>query len=154
MLNNGPDAGILEKMKGYNEKLSISQAVIFFERHGYSITKTMIQNYIRVSVLPPPFEKRRYTKNHLLMVILIDHLKSIYSLDEIRKLFGPLTNDPSFYSDLDMSGIYKKFCGYYENKAAELKDRTAANGSYSFDISLSVAAESVACKNYAANSNR
>lgn len=54
----------------------------------------MIQNYVRVGVIPPPVDKRYYTKNHLILLTLVDNLKLIYSLDEIKTLFGPILKIP------------------------------------------------------------
>lgn len=94
-----------------SDELTISQVVKFFERQGRSFTKTMIQNYIRVGVLPPPVDKRYYTKNHLIMLTLIDNLKSIYSLDEIRTVLEPIRNDPDIFEDdiIKATDVYKNY---------------------------------------------
>ena len=154
-LRNVPDLGILDILKGYNDKMTISQAVIFFERQGYSITKTMIQNYIRVYVLPPPVNKRWYTKNHILMILLIDCLKTIYSLDEIRGLFAPVVEDAfsNDNPDNNMAVIYKSFCDYYENKFKSISAQIKTDREGPYINNLFVAAESVACRNYIVNSN-
>ena len=36
----------------FNEEMTISQVVRFFKRNGKNFTKTMIQNYVRVGVIP------------------------------------------------------------------------------------------------------
>jgi DNA-binding transcriptional MerR regulator len=87
------------KIASLSDELTISQVVKFFEKQGRNLTKTMIQNYIRVGVLPPPIEKRYYTKDHLVLLTLIDNLKSIYSLEEIKSLFEPIRNDPNIFED-------------------------------------------------------
>jgi hypothetical protein len=83
----------------FNDEMTISQVVRFLNKQGRSFTKTMIQNYVRVGVLPPPIEKRYYTKNHLVLLILIDSLKSIYSLDEIRTVLAPILKDPGTFEE-------------------------------------------------------
>ena len=152
---NAPDPGILDVLKGYNDRMTISQAVIFFERRGYNITKTMIQNYIRVFVLPPPVDRRRYTKNHIFFILLIDCLKSIYSLDEIRELFAPVVAEAFSNGDPDknMAGVYKSFCDFYEMKFKLFSTQTKTDREGPFINNLSIAAESVACRNYIVNSN-
>jgi len=45
-----------------SDELTISQVVKFFERQGRSFTKTMIQNYVRVGVLPPPVQEILHQK--------------------------------------------------------------------------------------------
>ena len=141
------DSGILEKLKGYNVKMTISQVVIFFSRLGYNITKTMIQNYVRVSVLPPPENKRHYTKNHVLLILIIEHLKIIYSLEEIKLIFKPVLDMVFIEKTCAMPEIYKIFCDYYEKKTAALLD-TKPEGDGLFLLTLSAAAESAACKNF------
>jgi len=107
-----PDMAFTDKLKGYSEGMTISQMVVFFERHGISFTKTMIQNYVRVGVLPPPFEGRRYTKKHLLMLYMIDDFKNIFSLDEIKKTFAPVF---ASFESADLILFYNCYAKFYEN---------------------------------------
>lgn len=99
------------KIATLSDELTISQVVKFFERQGKNFTKTMIQNYIRVGVLPPPLEKRHYTKNHLVLLTLIDSLKAIYSLEEIRLVLEPIRNNPDIFEDdiLKITDVYKNY---------------------------------------------
>lgn len=99
------------KIATLSDELTISQVVKFFERQGRSFTKTMIQNYIRVGVLPPPVDKRYYTKDHLVLLTLIDNLKNIYSLDEIKTILLPIRNDPQIFED-DMLKIIDVYNSY------------------------------------------
>ncbi|MCX7708879.1 MAG: DUF1836 domain-containing protein [Clostridia bacterium] len=99
------------KIATLSDELTISQVVKFFERQGRSFTKTMIQNYIRVGVLPPPIDKRYYTKNHLVLLTLIDNLKAIYSLEEIKAVLEPIRNDPHIFEDdmIKVTDIYENY---------------------------------------------
>lgn len=99
------------KIETLSDELAISQVVKFFERQGRSFTKTMIQNYVRVGVLPPPLEKRHYTKNHLVLLALIDELKAIYSLEEIKTVLLPIRNNPDIFDDdmIKTTDIYKNY---------------------------------------------
>ena len=90
---------ILE-LHSFNEEMTISQVVSFFKRNDYYFTKTMIQNYIRIGVLPPPINKRNYSKNHLLLLALIYRFKTVFSLDEIKEVFMPiLKQNDAFEND-------------------------------------------------------
>lgn len=71
----------------YSEKMQISQVVMFFEKKGYHITKTMIQNYIRQEVLPPVAGKRYYGKYHILIISMIEIMKKRFSFQEIKAFF-------------------------------------------------------------------
>lgn len=112
---------ILANIESYNDEMTISQVVRFFERHGLNFTKTMIQNYIRVGLIPPPLEKRYYTKKHLILLTIIDSFKDIYSLDEIGRLFKPILKDSDTFDDdiIDMSVIYNEFYRYYQRAINE-----------------------------------
>lgn len=94
-----------------SDELTISQVVKFFQRQGKSFTKTMIQNYVRVGVLPPPVDKRYYTKDHLILLTLIDSFKAIYSLEEIKAVLTPIRNNPDIFEDdiVKASEVYRNY---------------------------------------------
>ena len=72
------------------------------------LTKTMINNYATNNLLPSP-EKKRYSKEHLLVLIFIYYFKNILSISDIQTLLGPLT-DKYFKSmdDMDLTAIYNE----------------------------------------------
>lgn len=51
------------------------------------VTKTMINNYVKANVLPAP-EKKKYTKEHMIYLLLLYCLKSLYSIDDSGKLLA------------------------------------------------------------------
>ncbi len=56
------------------------------------LTKTMINNYAKAKIFPPP-QKKKYTKNHVMLLIMIYHLKSILSITDISRLLKPVTEE-------------------------------------------------------------
>ncbi len=54
------------------------------------LTKTMINNYTKNHVLPSP-DKKKYSRDHVLMLILIYYLKSFLSIKDIQALLEPVT---------------------------------------------------------------
>lgn len=56
------------------------------------LTKTMINNYAKAKLFPPPI-KKKYNKNHIMMLIIIYHLKSMLSINDINKLLSSVTNE-------------------------------------------------------------
>ena len=72
------------------------------------LTKTMINNYAKNKLLPPP-EKKRYSREHLLMLIFIYYFKNILSINDIQTLLDPIT-EKYFKStnDKDMAYIYNE----------------------------------------------
>ena len=54
------------------------------------LTKTMINNYAKNNLLPPP-EKKKYSKEHVLTLIFIYYFKNILSISDIQSILNPLT---------------------------------------------------------------
>lgn len=54
------------------------------------LTKTMINNYTKNDLLPPPI-KKKYSKEHLLSLIFIYYLKNILSINDIHTVLAPIT---------------------------------------------------------------
>ena len=61
------------------------------------LTKTMINNYAKNNLLPSP-EKKKYTKEHLLVLTFIYYLKVSLSIKDIEMLLRPVT-DRYFHTD-------------------------------------------------------
>ena len=75
------------------------------------LTKTMINNYAKNNLLPSP-EKKRYSKDHLLMLM---------SITDIQKLLGPITakyfkGEPG----KDMTYVYNEVFGMENRKIDQL----------------------------------
>ena len=54
------------------------------------LTKTMINNYTKNRLLPPPIRKK-YSREHLLILIFIYYFKGVMSIGDIQTLLGPIT---------------------------------------------------------------
>ena len=54
------------------------------------LTKTMINNYAKNDLLPPP-QKKKYTKEHILTLIFIYYFKNILSISDIQAILNPVT---------------------------------------------------------------
>ena len=83
-----------------NIDLYMDQVTTFMDKHLQSskrydddklLTKTMINNYTKNNLLPSP-EKKKYTKDHIYLLIFIYHMKSILSISDIQSLLNPLTD--------------------------------------------------------------
>lgn len=55
------------------------------------LTKTMINNYAKNELLPSP-EKKRYSKQHIVMLIFIYYFKNILSINDIKTILGPISD--------------------------------------------------------------
>ena len=71
------------------------------------MTKTMINNYSKNSLLPPS-DKKKYTRDHIILLIYIYYLKNFLSINDIQILLQPMS-DNYFQKEegLTMSDIYK-----------------------------------------------
>ena len=55
------------------------------------LTKTMINNYAKNDLLPPPI-KKKYTKEHVMVLIFIYYFKGLLSINDIQTILKPLTD--------------------------------------------------------------
>ena len=72
------------------------------------LTKTMINNYAKNDLLPPPV-KKKYSKDHMLLLVFIYYFKSILSISDIQKILGPITE--KYFSkeqSLDLESLYEE----------------------------------------------
>lgn len=70
------------------------------------LTKTMINNYSKNNLLPPS-DKKKYSKDHIILLIYIYYLKNFLSINDIQNLLNPMTS-AYFHknSGVTMPGIY------------------------------------------------
>ena len=55
------------------------------------LTKTMINNYAKNDLLPPPGRKK-YSREHMLLLIFIYYFKGILSISDIQTVLKPITD--------------------------------------------------------------
>ena len=54
------------------------------------LTKTMVNNYVKNKVMIPPV-KKKYGRDHILLLMVIYYMKSFLSIDDIRRIVGPVS---------------------------------------------------------------
>ena len=73
------------------------------------LTKTMINNYTKAKIFPAPV-KKKYSRTHLMLLIMIYHLKSVLSIKDIGVLFQSALTEPNKLKQERMiESIYKGF---------------------------------------------
>lgn len=84
------------------------------------LTKTMINNYAKNKLLPPPV-KKKYSKEHLLVMIFIYYFKGILSITDIEALMNPITEE-YFQNDQKFSieTIYNEVFSLEKSQADKL----------------------------------
>ncbi|MBP3457939.1 MAG: DUF1836 domain-containing protein [Lachnospiraceae bacterium] len=115
-----------------NIDLYMDQVTTFMEQHMRAttrnpeedkiLTKTMINNYAKNDLLPPPV-KKKYSKEHVLVLIFIYYFKGILSIGDIQELLNPLT-EKFFHagSGLKMEDIYDEVFSLEKDKVEALKE--------------------------------
>ena len=100
-----------------NIDLYMDQVTHFMEDHLQSsrryeddkiLTKTMINNYAKNKLLPPP-EKKRYSREHMIVLIFIYYLKGFLPLNDIQEILRPMTE--RFWGadrDFNIQNIYEE----------------------------------------------
>ncbi len=75
------------------------------------LTKTMINNYAKDNLLPAPV-KKKYSKDHMIVLLFIYYLKNILSINDIQNILNPLTErffgPDAKSSEINMEEIYKE----------------------------------------------
>lgn len=86
------------------------------------LTKTMINNYAKNNLLPPP-EKKRYSRDHILLLVFIYYFKNVLSFTDIEELFAPLTDGHlAGEGGISLSQIYEEVFTLEREQHERLKD--------------------------------
>lgn len=85
------------------------------------LTKTMINNYTKNDLLPPPL-KKKYSKEHVLLLIFIYYWKGILSINDIHALLGPVT-DHFFQNgkEFNLESVYREAFSMEEKQIRAMK---------------------------------
>lgn len=86
------------------------------------LTKTMINNYTKNDLLPPPL-KKKYSKEHVLLLVFIYYYKGILSINDIQTLFEPLTGK-YFHNgkEFNLESVYKEAFSMEREQMEALKE--------------------------------
>ena len=85
------------------------------------LTKTMINNYAKNDLLPSPV-KKKYSKEHILLLIFIYYYKGILSITDIQTLLGPITEQ--YFQNgkkFNLESIYKEVFSMEKEQVEALK---------------------------------
>ena len=93
------------------------------------LTKTMINNYAKNDLLPPPV-KKKYSKDHIILLIFIYYFKSFLSINDIQTLIEPLKTRFHVSDDeLNLTKIYDEAFSIHDDELepliADLKEKYA-----------------------------
>lgn len=114
-----------------NIPLYMDQVTTFMDTHLASskrypddkiLTKTMINNYAKNDLLPAP-DKKKYSREHLLVMLFIYYFKSFLSITDIQTLMNPLT-EKYFQNDegINLEFLYTEVFKMEESQLEHLKE--------------------------------
>lgn len=86
---------------------------------GFSITPPMINNYVKLKVMPAP-QKKKYSKIHLAYLIMICSLKRAHNLPVIQKII------PLFDNESEIKSMYEAFVKKQEETFAFIADKISS----------------------------
>lgn len=113
-----------------NIDLYMDQVTTFMDEHFSStkrysedkiLTKTMINNYTKNNLLPPSV-KKKYSREHMLLLILIYYFKNILSIKDIETVLKPLRE--KYFSGKDtilLKDLYKEICEMEKSRIEPMK---------------------------------
>ena len=109
-----------------NIDLYMDQVTTFMDEHLSDVkryeddkilTKTMINNYTKNDLLPPPV-KKKYSKEHIYVLTFIYYLKNILSISDIQKLLNPLTD--KFFNKEELPDLGYIYSEIYNMEKAQI----------------------------------
>lgn len=90
------------------------------------LTKTMINNYAKNRLFPPPV-KKKYSENHIIMLILIYYFKNVISFHDIEQLLYPISERHFDRGSVpELSELYEKIFSLEEEQRRRLKEDVQA----------------------------
>lgn len=111
-----------------NISLYMDQVTTFMDEHLQSLkryeddkmlTKTMINNYTKNNLLPSP-DKKKYSKDHMLLLIFIYYFKNMLSISDIQSILGPLTEKFFKNDEVSLQYVYETIFSIENEQASML----------------------------------
>lgn len=91
------------------------------------LTKTMINNYAKNRLLPAP-DKKKYSKEHVLILIFIYYFKGFLSITDIQSLLNPLAKKYFKNQDgLNIESLYREVFSMEKGQMAHMKEDLLAD---------------------------
>ena len=98
-----------------DQVVSIMEKHLFLlslDKNSKFITPSMINNYVKLGIIPPP-KKKRYSKEHICYLFIITTLKTVIPIPDISQMIKNQTKNRSVFE------LYDIFCEAYENMLGE-----------------------------------
>ena len=129
--------------------LYMDQIIVLMEKYlgntvsDKLITPSMINNYVKLGIIPPP-NKKKYSKKHIAYLIIICSLKQVLPISDIKILIEDRIKNSSIE---ELLNEYSKLYSETTKQVIEISDSYSEKHSNSNSIYLAVA--SSICRNSA-----
>lgn len=100
-----------------------SELSLYGKSGGEVLTKTMLSNYVKNGLIPPP-DKKKYDSEQMIMLELILCLKNAFKMDDIKTLMKPFVESrkDEFDEQVSFNEIYDKLEPVYAKKRKEMAE--------------------------------
>lgn len=79
------------------------------------LTKTMINNYAKSRLLPSP-EKKKYSKDHIIVLTMIYFFKNVISINDVTKILTPMVENYFHNDATPLENIINNFLDYVHSE--------------------------------------
>ncbi|HSP23268.1 MAG TPA: DUF1836 domain-containing protein [Planococcus sp. (in: firmicutes)] len=84
------------------------------------LTKTMINNYAKGKLFYP-IQNKKYSRNHIMLVSLIYQMKSVLSINDVKKVLDGI-NEKAMQKEWDLESFYASFLKLQQSNVEIFKD--------------------------------
>lgn len=84
------------------------------------LTKTMVNNYSKQGIIKP-VKGKKYSKEHIIQMLMVYCLKNTLSIEEIKRILKP-SYELSNQGELDIQNIYDKFLTMKHSKKESMAE--------------------------------
>jgi len=100
--------------------IQINEPVLFLDHFGEF---SQLNNNLKLGLIDYGNKNKKYSKDHILLMILIYDLKQTLSIADIKKLFTPMVKILSEEkSNFDLSNIYNEYLSLKKNQIDKEKE--------------------------------
>ncbi|AYD40544.1 DUF1836 domain-containing protein [Clostridium fermenticellae] len=85
------------------------------------LTKTMINNYTKDKILMP-IKNKKYSRNHIIMMIFLYNLKQILSINDIKLLLNKIVVNSKEEENMKLDSLYQVFLNIKKADEVSLKE--------------------------------